>query len=130
MRAVDTNVIVRVFAEDDPEQADIADGVLAADAVFLPKTVILEFEWVMRSVYRKPAAAIAAAVERMLETANVQVEDQTAVTRAVAWFRKGMDLADALHLASSGHADAFVTFDVDLRRQAGRLGVKPPVVSP
>ena len=130
MRAVDTNVIVRVFAEDDPEQADTADGVLAADAVFLPKTVILEFEWVMRSVYRKPAAAIAAAIERMLETANVQVEDQTAVTRAVAWFRQGMDFADALHLASSGHADAFVTFDVDLRRQAARLGVKPPVVAP
>ncbi len=130
MRAVDTNVIVRVFAEDDPEQADIADGVLAADAVFLPKTVVLEFEWVMRSVYRKPAAAIAAAIERMLETANVQVEDQTAVTRAVAWFRQGTDFADALHLASSGHTDAFVTFDIDLRRQAARLGVEPPVVSP
>jgi predicted nucleic-acid-binding protein len=130
MRAVDTNLIVRVFAEDDSEQADIAEGVLADDSVFLPKTVLLEFEWVMRSVYRKPAAAIAAAIERMLETANVQVEDQAAVTRAVAWFRQGMDFADALHLASSGHADGFVTFDVDLCRQAARLGVKPPVVAP
>jgi predicted nucleic-acid-binding protein len=130
MRAVDTNLIVRVFAEDDSKQADIAEGVLAADSVFLPKTVMLEFEWVMRSVYRKPVAAIAAAIERMLETANVQVEDQAAVARAVVWFRQGMDFADALHLASSGHADGFVTFDVDLRRQAGRLDVKPPVVAP
>lgn len=130
MRAVDTNLIVRVFAEDDPEQADIASGVLAADSVFLPKTVMLEFEWVMRSVYRKPATAIAEAIERMLETANVQVEDQAAITRAVAWFRQGMDFGDALHLASSAHADGFVTFDVDLRRQAARVGVKPPVVAP
>jgi predicted nucleic-acid-binding protein len=130
MRAVDTNLIVRIFAEDDSEQADIAESVLAADSVFLPKTVMLEFEWVMRSVYRKRAAAIAAAIERMLETANVQVEDQPAVTRAVAWFRQGMDFADALHLASSGHTDAFATFDGHLRRQAARLGVKPPVVAP
>ena len=130
MRAVDTNVIVRVFAEDDSEQADIADGVLAADTVFLAKTVLLEFEWVMRSVYGKPVTAIAAAIERMLETANVQVEDQEAVARAVGWFRRGMDFADALHLSSSGHVDGFVTFDVDFRRQAARLGVKPPVVSP
>ncbi len=130
MRAVDTNLIVRIFAEDDSEQADMAEGVLAADSVFLPKTVMLEFEWVMRSVYRKPTATIAAAIERMLETANVQVEDHPAVMRAVAWFRQGMDFADALHLASSGHADAFVTFDGDLRRRAARLSVKPPVVAP
>ena len=130
MRAVDTNLIVRVFAEDDSEQADIAERALAADSVFLPKTVMLEFEWVMRSVYRKPTAAIASAIERMLETANVQVEDQAAVTRAVVLFRRGMDFADALHHASSSHADALVTIDVDLRRQAARLGVKPPVVAP
>ena len=130
MRAVDTNLIVRIFAEDDPEQADIAERVLAVDSVFLPKTVMLEFEWVMRSAYRKPAAAIAAAIERMLETANVQVEDQPAVARAVAWFRLGMDFGDALHLASSGHTDAFATFDGDLRRLAARLGVKPTVVAP
>ncbi|MBI2715550.1 MAG: type II toxin-antitoxin system VapC family toxin [Rhizobiales bacterium] len=130
MRAVDTNLIVRIFAEDDSEQADIAQSTLAADSVFLPKTVMLEFEWVMRSVYRKPTAAIAAAIDRMLETANVQVEDQPSVMRAVAWFRQGMDFADALHLASSGHVDSFVTFDVDLRRLAARLSVKPPVVAP
>ena len=130
MRAVDTNLIVRVFAEDDSQQADIAYRVLATDSVFLPKTVMLEFEWVMRSVYRKSAKAIAAAIELMLETANVQVEDQMAVTQAVAWFRQGMDFADALHLASSSHADAFLTFDVAVRRRAATLGIKPPVVAP
>ena len=130
MRAVDTNLVVRIFAEDHSEQAAIAESVLLADSVFLPKTVVLEFEWVMRSVYRKPTPAIAAAIERMLATESVQVEDQSAVMRAVAWFRRGMDFADALHLASSGHADAFVTFDGELRRRAARLDVEPPVVAP
>jgi predicted nucleic-acid-binding protein len=130
MRAVDTNLIVRLFSEDDSKQADAAEKVLATDSVFLPKTVMLEFEWVMRSVYRKPIAAIAAALERMLETANVQVEDQAAVARAVAWFRQGMDFADALHLASSSHAVDFVTFDSALRRRAAELRAHPPIVSP
>lgn len=129
MRAVDTNLIVRVFAEDDPEQADIAERILAADSVFLPKTVMLEFEWVMRSVYRASTAAIAAALERMLATANVQVEDQAVVARAVAWFKQGMDLADALHLASSSHSADFVPFDVALRRRAAGLRAQPPVVA-
>jgi predicted nucleic-acid-binding protein len=130
MRAVDTNLIVRVFTEDDSGQTDIAESVLATDSVFLPKTVMLEFEWVMRSVYRKPTAAIAAAIERMLETENVQVEDQAAIARALAWFRQGMDFADALHVASSRHAGDFVTFDVALRRRAAELRVQPPVVFP
>ncbi len=130
MRAVDTNLIVRVFSEDDSKQADAAERVLATDSVFLPKTVMLEFEWVMRSVYRKPTLAIAAALERMLATANVQVEDQAAVARAVAWFRRGMDFADALHLASSSHAGDFVTFDISLRRRAAELRAQPPVVPP
>ena len=130
MRAVDTNLVVRQFANDDPEQAEIAERVLATDTVFLPKTVVLEFEWVMRGVYRLPTAPIAAAIERMLATANVEVEDRMAVARALGWFRQGMDFADALHLASSSHADDFVTFDVALRRRAARLRVHPQVIAP
>jgi predicted nucleic-acid-binding protein len=130
MRAVDTNLIVRMFVEDDPEQADIAERILTTDLIFLPKTVILEFEWVMRSVYRVSRAEIAAAVDTMLSTANVQVEDQATIARAVGWFKGGMDLADALHLASSRHAGEFVTFDVALRRRAASLGIETPVVEP
>lgn len=130
MRAVDTNVVVRVFAEDDPIQTDIAERMLATDSIFLSKTVILEFEWVMRSVYREPATTIAQAIEVMLATANVEVEDRTAVARAVAWFRHGMDFGDALHLASSSHADDFVTFDIALRRRSADLRTHPPVVAP
>ncbi|HSI01542.1 MAG TPA: type II toxin-antitoxin system VapC family toxin [Reyranella sp.] len=130
MRAVDTNLVVRLFAQDDAEQVKAARQAMAADTVFVPKSVVLEFEWVMRGVYGKSRAAIASAIETILGTADVEVEDAAAVTRAVGWFRQGLDLADALHLASSGHADWFVTFDSAMRRRATALATKPAVIAP
>jgi predicted nucleic-acid-binding protein len=130
MRAVDTNLIVRLFIQDDAEQVRAARQALAADSVFVPKSVVVEFEWVMRGVYGQSRAAIAAAIETILVTANVEVEDAAAVTRAVDWFRQGLDLADAVHLASSGHADWFVTFDAAMRRRSKILATKPAVISP
>lgn len=130
MRAVDTNIIVRLFVQDDAEQVKAARLALAADTVFLPKSVIVEFEWVMRGVYRETKAAIASAIETILATANVEVEDAAAVARAVDWFRKGLDLADAVHLASSGHADGFVTFDAQMRRRSQGLATRPAVIAP
>ncbi|UYN94640.1 MAG: type II toxin-antitoxin system VapC family toxin [Enhydrobacter sp.] len=130
MRAVDTNLVVRLFAQDDAEQVKAARQALASDTVFIPKSVILEFEWVMRGVYRQSAAAIASAIETILATGNVEVEDAATVARAVGWFRRGMDLADAVHLASSGHADWFVTFDAAMRRRATALKAKPEVIAP
>jgi len=130
MRAVDTNVLVRLLVNDDQAQAELAQSAMAAEPAFILKTVMIELEWVLRSAYERSRAEIARSIESLLAAAGVIVEDSAAVERAVAWFRQGMDFADALHLASSGHADGFVTFDVDLRRQAARLNVKPPVVSP
>ena len=130
MRAVDTNVVVRLFAEDDAQQVRAARQALAADTVFIPKSVIVEFEWVMRGAYRESRAVIASAIETILATANVEVEDAAAVTRAVDWFRRGMDFADAVHLASSGHADGFLTFDAAMRRRAKTSGATPIVVAP
>lgn len=130
MRAVDTNLVVRLFAQDDAKQVAAARRALAADTVFLPKSVIVEFEWVMRGVYEASRASIASALQTILDTANVEVEDAAAVGRAVDWFRHGMDLADAIHLASSGHADSFVTFDKTLRRRATKLQARPVVIEP
>lgn len=130
MRAVDTNILVRLLVNDDQAQAESAQRAMAAEPAFILKTVMIELEWVLRSAYQRSRAEIATSIESLLAVAGVVVEDPAAVEQAVAWFRRGMDFADALHLACSGHADAFVTFDVDLRRQAARLSVKPPVVSP
>ena len=130
MRAVDTNVLVRLLVDDDAAQADVARQAMALEPVFVPKTVVLELTWVLRSAYGMAPAAIAAGVEGLLSAEGISVEDATAVRRAVAWFREGLDFADALHLASSGHVDSLVTFDVAMRRRASAIGTDPPVVSP
>ena len=130
MRAVDTNVLVRLLVDDDPVQAAAAHQAMAAEPVFVPKTVVLELEWVLRSVYQRSSSAVAIAIEGLLATEDISVEDAVAVKRALAWFKEGLDLADALHLASSSHADGFLTFDVALRRRAADMGARPPVAAP
>lgn len=130
LRAVDTNVLVRLIVDDEPAEADAAQRAINSGPVFVPKTVVLELEWVLRSVYRLSPATIATAIQGLLAATEISVEDATAVGRAVAWFKDGLDLADALHLASSGHVDAFLTFDTAMRRRIARLGMRPPVIAP
>jgi len=119
-----------LIVDDDPAQADAAQRAMASEPVFVPKTVVLELEWVLRSVYELSPPTIATAIEGLLSAADVSVEDATAIRRAVGWFKDGLDLADALHLASSSHADAFVTFDAAMRRRASAIGVRPRVAAP
>ena len=129
MRAVDTNVLVRLLADDDPAQAAIAQQAMSLEPVFVTKTVVLELVWVLRSAYRMTSNAIASGIEGLLSAEGISVEDAPAVKQAVAWFMGGLDFADALHLASSDHVDSFVTFDAAMRRRASVLNV-PPVIAP
>jgi predicted nucleic-acid-binding protein len=121
--AVDTNVLVRVITRDDKAQAARAVAFLEAqERVFLAKTVLLEVEWVLRSVYRFSAQQILSALHGLLNTKNVEVEDEIAVAQAMSWYERGMDFADSLHLASAGPR-RFVTFDGALQTRARRIGI-------
>ena len=51
MIAVDTNLLVRILTNDDPIQARRALKILKNDEIFIPKTVLLETEWVLRHAY-------------------------------------------------------------------------------
>jgi predicted nucleic-acid-binding protein len=103
---------------------------MTSEPIFISKTVILEFQWVLRSVYRLSPEAIASAIESLLVAEDISIEDASAVRQAIHWFKNGMDPADALHLASSAHADAFLTFDTSLRRRAATFGARPPAIAP
>ncbi len=96
MRAVDTNVLARLFAQDDAAQLSAARQAMEADSVFVPKTVMIELEWVLRRGYGQSRSTIVAAMEAILMTGNVEIEDAADVARAVDWFGRGMDFADAL----------------------------------
>jgi predicted nucleic-acid-binding protein len=118
MIAVDTNLLVRVLTGDDPAQARRAVKILESDQILIPKTVILETEWVLRYAYEIETSRIIGGLKKLLGLPNVSVEDPDTVTQAISWFEDGLDFADALHLASSKRADKFVTFDRAFAKKA------------
>jgi predicted nucleic-acid-binding protein len=125
--AIDTNVIVRVVTRDDPAQVEAALAVLRSGDLWVSKTVLLETEWVLRYTYRLSREAIAETLEKLLGLRSLKVEDRGTVLQALAWFRGGLDFADALHLASGPEAEQFVTFDRALAAAAAGLEGAPQV---
>lgn len=131
MRAVDTNILARYYLRDHPVQSPRAARVLAAGDVFVPKTVVLELAWVLRSVAEQPLEKVASCLAHLLALPGVTLEDHEQIETALDHCRRGMDVADALHLAASHTCVEMLTFD-DRRyaRRAARLGLKPPVRVP
>jgi predicted nucleic-acid-binding protein len=130
MIAVDTNVVVRVVTNDDRTQARRALRRMRSDRVWISRTVLLETAWVLRHAYGLDAVAIGRALAKLGDVPTVEIEDRAGFLRALARHAQGMDIADALHLASSRDADAFATFDGALVRLARRVDARPPVVAP
>lgn len=125
MHAVDTNVVVRYVTRDDARQAARAAALIDGEAVFVATTVVLETEWILRALYRQTPGEIVAALRTLAGQPTVTFENPTLVGSALAWAEQGMDLADALHLASSQHCDAFVTFDRSLAKSAAKITTLP-----
>ncbi len=121
MLAVDTNVIVRIVTNDDPEQARRAVALFERERIFIAKTVLLEVEWVLRFSYQLPREVIAPTLRKVIGLPPVAVEDPDEVFIALDGYEQGLDFADALHLASSGSADGFATFDQKRVKRAGTL---------
>jgi predicted nucleic-acid-binding protein len=121
MIAVDANVLVRFFIVGDPAQAARAARLLRRSPIWVSKTVLLETEWVLRSLYKQSPEDVLTAIEALAGLPNVQFEDAACVARAIRWSVAGLDFADALHLASRGEANKFATFDEKFSRRAGKL---------
>ena len=121
MIAVDTNVLVRLVTNDDAAQAKRASALFAANDIWIAKTVLLESEWVLRYSYQLDRAAILRGLTGLLGLPNVAAEDQVAVARALQWYQAGLDLADALHVASRDEAPRFATFDDKFIKRAVKL---------
>ena len=131
MRAVDTNVLARYYLRDDPAQARLAQSALSAGDLFVPKTVVLELEWVLRSVAKQPADKVADCLAHLITLPGVLVEDHEQVEAALEHCRRGIDFADALHLEASRAWRELLRFDDrSYARRAARLGLKPPVRVP
>jgi predicted nucleic-acid-binding protein len=92
--------------------------------------VLLETAWVLRHAYGLDNAAIGRALSTIAGIATVEIEARSDVVRALGWHAAGMDIADALHLASGGATTAFASFDRALAKSARKVGARPSVVHP
>ena len=111
--AVDTNVLIRLFVDDDPAQTKIAMETLeTAEAIAIGLQALCEFAWVLGSHYKTARSDIAASIRRLLDTRNIVV-NRPAVEAGLAMLDAGGDFADGI-IAYEGSwlgASAFVTFD-------------------
>lgn len=121
--AIDTNVVVRYLTGDHPEQSRRARALIDGGSVFVPVTVVLEAEWVLRSAYGFSAPDVVRAVRAFGGLPTVTIEDAAHVAEALDRAEAGMDFADALHLRRTGQCEAFATFDRRLIRAAREAGV-------
>ena len=122
MRAVDTNVLIRLTVRDDPEQVASAEAFVAKGA-WVSHLVLVETLWVLRSVYGHSPSEIATAVEILLNHQDLMIQDSDVVAAALQHLRKrpALGFSDCLILEvarKAGHVP-LGTFDGDLSRLEG-----------
>jgi predicted nucleic-acid-binding protein len=120
MLAIDTNVVVRFLTADHPQQSAKAKELFERETLYVALTVLLETEWVLRSAYGFEPTRLIVALRAFAGLRNVVVQDAPSLAKALDWAERGMDFADALHLAQAGDCDGFVSFDGRLVRAARR----------
>lgn len=130
MKAVDTNLIVRIITEDDVGQALRALEVVG-EGVLVTSGVWIETEWVLRSTYKMPRPALAAALAQILVLDGVEVPHRGQLEWALDRYSAGADWADLLHLIDSqaASAEAFVTFDRGIQKSAAGAPIPVEVIS-
>lgn len=122
MRAVDTNVLVRLTTRDDARQTAAAEN-FVADGAWVSQLVLMEAMWVLASVYDLKPDRIATAVDMLLQHKDLTIQDSDVVAAALERFRErpALGLSDCLVLEvarKAGHLP-LGTFDRDLGKVEG-----------
>ncbi len=122
MIAIDTNIIMRLLTHDDETQYLKSRKLVENNQLFIPNTVILESEWVLRYAYEFDRIEISSAFCKLFGLPNVHTTDALALQQAIQWYESGLDFADALHLSQCQLIDQLFTFDKKFIRTAKGLG--------
>lgn len=122
MRAVDTNLLVRLVTRDDPKQAYAAEAFVSKGA-WVSHVVLAEVVWVLESVYGLKPPQVAVAVDMLIEHEHLTIQDADVVEAALSAFRgrPSADFTDCLVLAiarKAGHLP-LATFDRHLSKLDG-----------
>ena len=110
MPALDTNVLVRYIVQDDPAQSSLAKRLIGRSVaegltLFIPVTVVLELEWVLRSNFEFGKDEVLTTLSGLFSAAELTFESERALEVALQLFRIGSaDFADCLHVALSTQA--------------------------
>ena len=134
MIGLDTNILARYYIDDDADAQAQRQRVAArrliesGQPLMVSKSVILEFEWVMRGYYGFSPDEVASVMRHLLEQAHITFEDKDAIGQALSNCEMGIEFADALHHSSYKTCDSVATFDDrKFARRAKKLGLAPPV---
>ena len=122
MRAVDTNVLVRLVTRDDAKQVAAAEAFVEKGA-WVSHLALAEASWVLSAVYELDHSAIATAIEMLLNHRDLTLEGSEAVANALETFRRrpALGFSDCLMLEAARKAGHLPlgTFDRDLGRLEG-----------
>jgi predicted nucleic-acid-binding protein len=122
MRAVDTNVLVRLVSGDDPDQVTAAEEYVASGA-WVSHVVLVECVWVLKSVYLVPHAQLVAAIEALLDHEVLVLQEPDVVAAALAIFSAhsmvGFSDCLVLEIARKAGHTPLGTFDRALGKQSG-----------
>ncbi|NOX08298.1 MAG: type II toxin-antitoxin system VapC family toxin [Gammaproteobacteria bacterium] len=121
MIAVDTNIIIRFLTHDDERQYKKAFAIFNTQEVFIPDTVILETEWVLRYAYQFSPDNICNALINLSGLKNVHLSNPVFIAQALEWHQQGLDFSDALHLSQCQQHTKLYTFDKDFSSRAQGL---------
>ena len=119
MIGLDTNVLVRYFVQDDVAQAKLATQLIELECTtqqpgLISTIVLCELVWVFESAYRYEKSLICDVMERLLITAEFEIESSIQVRAALREFQTGgADFSDCLiqHLNQARACDYTATFD-------------------
>jgi predicted nucleic-acid-binding protein len=122
MRAVDTNILVRLLVRDDLRQVRAAESFTAAGA-WVSHLVLAEAMWVLDAVYGRSPKQVATAVDMLLNHKDVTIQDADVARDALDQFKKrpALGFSDCLVLEiarKAGHLP-LGTFDHDLAKLDG-----------
>lgn len=121
MPALDTNVLVRHVVRDDSGQLAAAtrlieDCIASGQTLFVPVTVTLELEWVLRASYEFGKDTVMQVLASLFSTAELSFESERALEVALQLYREGTaDFADCLHVALAAQAGELPLWTFDRR---------------
>lgn len=127
MIGIDTNVLVRYLAQDDPDQTEIATAFIEENCTkdnlgFINHITLCEMCWVLKRLYKTPKEQLAEIIEQLLRTVQLLVHEPQVIWMALEEFKTdSADFPDCLiaQINLANYCSSTVTFDVKASKVAG-----------